>query len=259
MIKESIMKKWHIITGSIILFIALIAAIFSLTYKYYIVPKFVEPFAQQATEKLRDDSFLDALYSQATQLHNDGTLSDDIYSSFLTAYNRHNRKNDDAIYDSLGESYEDEAVEAALNTKRASYASTKVGIDLIETNDGESKGKANSTYSAERNSNRTKAEDIVEAEKKRAGLQNADATEKPTETPEDFEAQALKKLMDNMTTSEANRFRVLMQKLDINILRSYSDGKNLDELKAYLHSNLNNDEYRELVNLGYKYMNLFIE
>lgn len=255
------MKKWHIITGSIILFIALVVAIFSLTYRYYIVPKFVEPFAQQASEKLKDDSFLDALYNQATKMHNDGTLDDDVYSSFIVAYNRHNRDSEEHANDVIGESYEDEAVEAALNTKRASYASTKVGIDLIETNDGEPYGKGNSSYSAERNSNRPKVEDIVEAEKARAGLQksDADATEAPTESPEELEAKALKKLMDNMSASEANRFRTLMGKLDINVLRSYSDGQNLDELREYLHSNLNDDEYKELVNMGYKYMNLFIE
>ena len=253
------MKRWHIITGSIILFIALVAAILSLTYRYYIVPKFVEPLAQQAGEKLRDDSFLDALYDQATKLHNDGTLDDDVFSSFIVAYNRHNRSDEEFADRILGNDYEDELADEALNIKRASYASTRVGINLIETNDGETNGKANSTYSEERNSNRTKAEDIVEAEKIRAGLLDPDATEAPTESPEEFEARALKTLMDNMTASEANRFRAIMQKLDMSILRSYSDGQDLDGLRAYLHSRLNDDEYKDLINMGYKYMNLFIE
>ena len=253
------MKKWHIITGSAILFVTIVVVALSLIYRYVIVPNYIQPIASRASEKLRDDTFLDSLYGQATKLHNEGTLDDDIYSNFVAAYNRHNRNNEDFADEILGDDYDDEVTESSLKTKRASYASTRVGIDLIQTNDSESTGKANSSYSAERNSNRPKAEDIVEAEKIRAGLVNPETTEAPTESPEVYEARMLKKLMDTMSASEAAKFRSLMKKLDIEILRGYSDGHDLDGLKEYLHSKLDNDEYRELVNLGYKYMNLFIE
>ncbi|MBR0366492.1 MAG: hypothetical protein IJH94_06810 [Clostridia bacterium] len=253
------MKRWHIIAGSVVLFIALVVAILSLVFRYVIVPNYIQPFATKASEKLKDDAFLDSLYDQATKLHDDGTLKDDVYSRFIAAYNRHNSDKNEFADEVLGDDYDDTYAESASNTKRASYASTKVGIDLIQTNDSGISGKADSSYSAERNSNRTKAEDIVEAEKIRSGLANSEATEAPTDTPEEMEAKAMQKLMDNMTASEAAKFRSLMQKLDLDVLRSHSDGHDLDGLREYLHSNLNDTEYRELVNLGYKYMNLFIE
>ena len=253
------MKRWHIIAGSVVLFIALVAAVLSLVFRYVIVPNYVQPFAAQASDKLKDDAFLDSLYNQATKLHNDGTLKDDVYSSFIAAYNRHNRQKEGSGAVGLGNEYTDGFTESASNTKRASYASTRVGIDLIQINDSEETGKSNSSYSAERNSNRTKAEDIVEAEKVRAGLVNPDSTEAPTDSPEELEAKAIQKLMDNMSAAEAAKFRAIMQKLDMDVLRSHSDGHDLDGLREYLHSNLTDAEYRDLVNLGYKYMNLFIE
>ena len=62
-----------------------------------------------------------------------------------------------------------------------------------------------------------------------------------------------------MTASEFTSFVTIMAKLDINTIHSFSETADKQGLKDYLHSRLNNNEYKTIVNLGYKYAYLFME
>lgn len=252
------MKKWHVILASALAFI--VAAVIGgiAFYNYYLVPKYIAPIISQVTERLKDDKVIDALYDEGKRYHDEGIITDSIYTKFVDAYNER-KKNNESEARRVLEAKEKEGnnTETAETTKSANYASSKVGVEVIQVNGGEASGKSSSRYSTERTSDRIKAEDIVEAEKVIAQSEKK-KTEEETPKPENDDVQkAYKKLKDNMTAQEFSTFVVIMQKLDINTLKTYISDK--EGLKAYLHARLTDSEYKEIVNLGYKYVYLFME
>lgn len=247
------MKKWHIITGIIVLGIAIMVSIISVTYKYFILPNYIEPVVEQVSDYLKDDDVINALYEEAVVLHDEGVMDDGIYSNFVRTYSEYFR--DDEAYARQILQFKEETTnpvneETAIKTK---YASHKVGIEIIKVNDGESTGKADVTYSDERTSDRVKAEDIVEAEKI---IEEMESDVEPTETP-DIVKSAYDKLRSRMTASDFSLFTKIMAKLDVNTLMSLTSDK--EGLKSYLHSRLTDEEYSNIINLGYKYVHVFME
>lgn len=248
------MKKWQKITGISLAIVMIIAAAGFMVYRFYIVPKYMDPLIKKFSVYIQDDQVLDSLYASAADLHDSGVLSDSIYTKFVTAYNKRNRDDIEYAHNILdGDSADASDSSSTTSSLSAKYASNKVGIEIIQTNDEGSGGKSTSTYSSSRTSERTRAEDRLEAEKI-LDEAAADATEKP----ELDEEAAYKRLKDNMTSSEYSTLISVMAKLDKNVLKSFLNNKDKEGLKEYLHSKLNNDEYKKIVNLGYKYAYLFI-
>ena len=261
------MKKWHIVVISCILGVGILIAGGSFFYKYYIVPKYLEPVVEKVSTYLQDDDVLNELYDEAERLHEDGVIEDDTYSEFIKAYRRHSRNNEDTAREILESADEEDGVSDEDETDSsvtARYASSRVGVEMIQTNDGEGRGKADISYSKERTSDRIRSEDVVEAEKI---IEEANATPSPEIGADENEDQgeesadtvndAIKILRDNMSAEEFASFTSIMGKLDFDTLMSYSNDK--EELKAYMHSVLTDDEYSNIVNLGYKYAYLFIK
>ncbi len=247
------MKKWHILTGVSLLVVTVLIAVISLVYNYFLLPRYIEPVVENVSQYLQDDSVLDRLYDEAVRLHDEGIMDDITYTTFLRAYSEHFR-NDDEYADRIlaqKDVYTNPInEETALKTK---YASHKVGIEIIKINDGEGSGNADVKYSDERTSNRVKAEDYVKAEEIVA---NREGTQEPTEEPDIVET-AYEKLKSRMTAAEFSKFTKIMAKLNIETLKTFISDK--EGLKAYLHSELNDEEYKEIVNLGYKYVYVFME
>ncbi len=247
------MKKWHILTGVSLLVVTILIVVISLVYNYFLLPRYIEPVVEDVSQYLQDDSVLNKLYDEAVRLHDEGIMDDFTFTSFLRAYSEHFR-NDDEYADRIlaqKDVYTNPInEETALKTK---YASHKVGIEIIKVNDGEGTGNADVKYSDERTSNRVKAEDYVKAEEIVA---NREGTQQPTESP-DVVKSAYEKLKGRMTAAEFSRFTKIMAKLNIETLKTYISDK--EGLKAYLHSELSDEEYKEIVNLGYKYVYVFME
>lgn len=247
------LKKWHILTGISLIVVTLVIVVGSLVYNYFLLPKYIAPVVEDVSDYVSREEVLNKLYAEAVKLHDEGVMDDITYTTFLRAYSEHFRDDEEFAHRILAEREEytnPVNEETALKTK---YASHKVGIEIIKVNDGESTGKADTKYSDERNSNRVKAEDYVEAE---SIIEKANSTEEPTETP-DVVKTAYDKLKSRMTAKEFSRFTKIMSKLDINTLKTYISDK--EGLKEYLHSRLTDEEYKEAVNLGYKYVYVFLE
>ena len=96
-----------------------------------------------------------------------------------------------------------------------------------------------------------KAENVVEAERiLEESKENTDDNKK------NDVALAYEKLRANMSSEEFSSFVSIMRKLDIEVLKTYVTDK--EGLKTYLHQQLTNEEYKKIVNLGYKYVYIFI-
>lgn len=247
------LKKWHIVTGISLIGVTLIIIGASFIYKYFILPRYIEPVVEDIRAYLQDDTVLNALYEEAVKLHEDGVMDDATYTTFLRAYSEHFRNDEEyarRILATKNENTNPVNEETALRTK---YASHKVGIEIIKVNDGEGSGNADIKYSDERTSNRIKAEDYVEAEQI---IEKAENSSEPTEEP-DAVKSAYEKLKSKMTASDFSKFTKIMAKLHIPTLKTFISDK--EGLKAYLHSELNDEEYKDIVNLGYKYIYVFLE
>ena len=255
------MKKWHIIVISCVLAVGVLVAGGTFFYKYYIVPNYLKPVVEKVSTYLKDDDVLDELYEEAERLHDDGVIEDETYNDFIRAYRRHSMNNEDAareILDRAGERAEETEEEGSDTTVTARYASSRVGVEIIQSNDGSEGGKANIKYSDERTSDRIRSEDVVEAERI---VEEATATDAPQDTGsgelDDTVEDAYTILKENMSSDEYSAFASIMAKLDIDTLVSYANDK--EALKAYMHSCLTDSEYNNIVNLGYKYAYLFME
>lgn len=245
-------KKWHVVSAISLLCVAVIAVGGVLVYKYYLTPKYIEPMVEELGEYVKQDDILDELYYEASDLYESGVLEDETYSKFVRAYNDYKRDDVEYAKSVLSELENEDTLDSQSNSLSTKYASYKVGVEIIQVNDGESDGKADVEYSDERTSDRIKAEDVVEAEKIIEEAENHE----PTQTP-DMVQSAYSKLRSRMTSDEFSSFTTIMKKLDIGVLKQYVSDK--EGLKEYLHSRLSDDEYSTIVNLGYKYVNVFIE
>ncbi len=246
------MKKWQVVLLIVVLSVSVLGVSGVLIYRYYFVPRFVEPIVDEIGEYVNSEEVLDELYEEALRLHGEGDMDDNIYSSFIRAYKQHKRNNVDSAKEILAEYQAEDTLDRTNNAKSTKYASYKVGVETIQVNETESNGKSEVNYSDERTSDRIKAEDVVQAEKIIEKAENSE----PTQTPDDVRS-AFDKLRANMSSQEFSTFTQIMRKLDINTLKQNIFDK--QSLKAYLHQQLTDEEYKNCVNLGYKYVYLFIE
>ncbi|MGN0163122.1 MAG: hypothetical protein ACI4EA_06020 [Candidatus Ornithomonoglobus sp.] len=257
------MKRWHIIVLSVVAVIVALIVGGSFFYKYYIVPKYMRPIIQEVQDRLRADDALEGLYEEAVRLHDEGVMDDETYAEFVRTYKEHNQISEDSAR-ALLEAKENGDAQLGKDTNSSSvtarYASSKVGVEIIQTNDGDADGKANMKYSTERTSDRIKAEDVVNAEKV---ISEQEETGNNTETDETDEekqvSDAYSKLKSKMSGDEFSTFISIMNKLNIGTLRTFVSTSDKEGLKSYLHSNLSDSEYSQIVNLGYKYMNVLLE
>lgn len=253
------MKRWQIFAGVSLIMIVALIVLGTVFYKYYLVPTYLEPVVNQISEYLQDEDVVEELYEHALRLHDEGVMDDETYDNFITAYRSRMKKDDERKEDEARALLENTVppegqVAEETSSLSAKYASSKVGVELVQTNDGYSSGSSSKRYSSERTSTRIKSEDIVEAEKIVANEEYETVEE---EKEDDFVKSAYEKLKENMTSGEYSDFITIMGKLDVDTLKTYISDK--EGLKQYLKSKLEDEEYKRIVNLGYKYMNLFIE
>ena len=251
------MKKWHIMLIVGILIVGIFTMLGIVVYKYYIVPRHIEPIVEKIDEYITQDDILDELYAEAETLHDNGIIEDSTYSDFVRAYNEYKRDDIEYAKRVLEENEAKENTNANDNTLSTRYASYKVGMKAIQVNESDAGGKADATYSDERTSDRIKAEDVVEAEKIIKDVQEQEkSTASPSPTPDSVQS-AYDKLRTNMSADEFATFTRIMRKLDISTLKANITNK--AALKEYLTANLTNEEYSEAVNLGYKYIHIVMK
>lgn len=257
------MKKWQIIVLSVIAAAAVLAATGTVFYKYYLVPKYMRPIAEKVTEYLDDDDVLDEVYSDVVRLHDEGKLDDDKYSEFIRKYKAYERETAQSEADAreIIEEKEQENKQNGTDTQSltAKYASNRVGVQIIQTNDGsDSVGKSSVRYSSERTSDRLKAEDVVEAEKI---ISETDEEDSPDTDSEDEELKTgderADRILEKMTKEDRSLAMSLLGKVDRNYAESLLG--DWESLKEYLHSELTDEEYDQLRVLRAKYATELLE
>ncbi|MGN1115773.1 MAG: hypothetical protein ACI4TH_04330, partial [Candidatus Ornithomonoglobus sp.] len=91
------MKRWHIIALTVLAVAAALIVGGSFFYKYYIVPRYMEPIMQEVQERLRADDALDSLYEEAVRFHDEGVMDDETYANFMRTYKEFSANTEDTI------------------------------------------------------------------------------------------------------------------------------------------------------------------
>ena len=250
------MKKWQIITSISIVAVIILTVLGFVFYRFYMVPRYLNPLAEKFSEYVRDDRVLDSLYADADRLHDEGVLTDSVYTKFIAAYNKRNNLDLEHARDLLAGNESEDTSDSSItrSSLSAKYASHKVSLETIQANDENSGGKSGETYSSSRTSERTRAEDRLEAERI---IDEANSAAEATEQPELTEELAYKTLKENMTSSEYSTLVSIIGSLDRNMLKGFFNSRDKNGLNDYLLSNLSDSDYRTIVNLIYKYADLF--
>lgn len=253
------MKRWQIIVIACICIIGAIVGGGKLIYEIYLVPKYIEPVANKMEEYINDSDVIDRLYRSAERLYEEGYIEDDTYTAFIRKYSKREIQNTEVAKEIMAEASKEESDSSKSNDNSsvtARYASKRVGVEMIQViEDDEQAGSSQTRYSTERTSDRVKSEDIVEAERV-LNKDNKQEDEDDLEQNMDTKT-AYQKLKDNMTADEFATFTSIMRNMDINTLLSLADNK--EGLKEYMHSRLSDEQYKSIVNLGYKYAYVFLE
>lgn len=248
------MKRWQIIIIACICVIGAVVGGGKLVYDYYLVPKYVAPIAEKIEGYVNDSDVIETLYDHIDRMHDEGFVDDDTYTEFIKKYSKREMRDVEVAREIMAEASKDDTDSSKTSDNSsvtARYASKKVGVEMIQiVDDEEEAGKSQNRYSSERTSDRVRSEDIVEAERVLDKDDDEETEVFNTET-------AYQKLKNNMTSEEFTDFANIMRNLDINTLLSLADNK--EGLKEYMHDRLTDDQYKTIVNLGYKYAYVFMD
>ena len=260
------MKKWQIVVIVLICLIGAAVGGGKLFYELYLVPKYVEPIANKMEQYVNESDVIEELYDNADRLHEQGYIEDDTYAEFIKKYSKHEIKDTEVAKEIIEEASKNEEASTKQaddnSSVTARYASKRVGVEMIQVaDDEEESGSSQTRYSTERTSDRVKSEDIVEAQKVLSSEEDEviDGVTDEADSADDVvdTKTAYQKLKDNMTADEFTTFAQIMQKMDVNTLMSLANDK--EGLKEYMHSKLTDEQYKSIVNLGYKYAYVFLE
>lgn len=261
------MKKWQIVVIVLICLIGAAVGGGKLFYELYLVPKYVEPIANKMQQYVNESDVIEELYDNAERLHEQGYIEDDTYAEFIKKYSKHEIKDTEVAKEIIEEASKNEETSSKKSDDSSSvtarYASKRVGVEMIQVaDDEEESGSSQTRYSTERTSDRVKSEDIVEAQKVLSSDEDKVIDGETGELDSDDDdvvdtKTAYQKLKDNMTADEFATFAQIMQKMDTNTLMSLANDK--EGLKEYMHSKLTDEQYKSIVNLGYKYAYVFLE
>lgn len=242
------MKKWHIVaivTGVMVVAITVCSV---LVMSFVMKPKMAEPIIETACG-IVDDDLIEQFEKEAKNLHNDGALDDSTYVTFRRAYSRYTRDDEAYINEILSaiENDDGKIINEDDNSVKTKYASYKVGVEVVKVNNTGENGKAAMKYSTARTSDRISTEDYIEAET----LTNSEKDDSENDS------SSFEKLQAAMTGADYSKLVKLVAKIgsaDAEAIVNSSDNPN-EKLK----SELGEEDYRELVNLAYKYITVFMK
>ena len=258
------MKNLHkiLLSASILLVIAAIGGVF--TYKYYIVPKHIEPMLQLASEALKDSETQLMLADFADELVEEGVLGNSTAKNYIRKINKQQLANretaeEEGALDSIlteediqkhfDEEKEKEAKRDNESMIVAYSSNSYLGIESIKS-DADNQNSEPSSY----HTYSDKQEYVKDN-------QSADAKAQQTQTLTQEEKNKLlyNKIMNAMNTNERSTFFSVMTKTSIAEMRELYNSGNKESIKTYLKEKLDKDTYKKAVSVFYKYAHLLYE
>ena len=217
------MKRWKIILISVILALLLLGGGGICVYRFFIVPRYLEPLLQTAVTILESEEVQKEISSLVKDFSDQGLLDEELLKQYLSLYEK---KNKDTVPDTSNEP----------SPKTNTPSENSVGAKNIKVQENDS----GTRYSYSNNTPSTNL--ITPEESKTSGL---------------VSKSLYQRIKENVAPEDLNRGYQLAAKFNISKVQSLMS--NREELKKYVRSVLTDSEYSEVVAFYIKYSYLLEE
>lgn len=234
-------------------------------YKFFVVPKYIEPVIISASTALRDADVQEVMIDLAQDLNDKGVIDNSTLRNYMNQAKKYvNSQNqtdldfEEGDQDSISAGVEiDERIDTAKDndTTSVSTSTSSLGIATIkvvgdtEQSNSSSVPKSEESYSQKFNiSNEYADEEDDHDNSEESGMIS------------DEEAKTIyNKIMAAMSSHEKNVFFSVIGKADTNKLMALYASSDKAEAKEYLMSILGEAEYEEALSIFYKYAPMLME
>ena len=244
-------------------------------YKYYIIPKHIEPMLHIASDALKDPSNQEALADLANELVEEGALNRSTAKEYIRKINKlHNtagfEESDESALDAIQtdedihKHLDDEDENAAKRDNESmivAYSSnSNIGIETIKSEDDypDSEPASYHSYSDKQDYiEYNQSQDAIVKENEGSPLDDEQIDDN------DAKKEKAKSLYNNiinaMNSNERSTFFSVMTKVSVEKLKTLYNSGGKNDIKTYLKETLDEQTYKTAVTIFYKYAHLLYE
>lgn len=247
------MKLWKKILIIVAAILIVLSAVGGCVYKFYIVPKYIEPALEFVSTALMNSEYQDALSDLANELVRDGILDEYTAKTYLRKSRKYTSIGRNEIGSSNKEISDEELLDDILNDdedKRdenvlTGTSRTSIGIETVKS-DADYPNEEHSgyhTYSEKQDAiNKNKEDDYA----------NTDVIEFTTDNTNTNQG-LYNKIFSAMKPSERTVFLSVISQVDVTELISLYNMGDKAGVKEHLRSRLSDEQYQKAVDIFYKY------
>ncbi len=260
------MKKWKKILVIVAAVLIVLSGVTTGVYKLYIVPKYIEPALEFVSSALMNSEYQDMLSELANRLVDDGILDEYTAKTYLRKSRKYTTQGKRESLNSNKNNFTgidiDDILNEDENGKRRDdnlligTSRTRFGIEMIRSDEDYPDAEPSSYHSysdkqTEINQNREN-EDVYE---------NTDENKGDVLTFEkDNSSNGLySKIFKAMTQRERAIFLSVVSKIDVTEVISLYNMGDKTGIKEHLHSRLSDNQYKDAVDIFYKYAPLLYQ
>lgn len=268
------METWRKILIGIIAFLAVVFIGGFYIYNYYIIPTYIEPALQLASDALKDKEVQSLLAELADDLVDEGVLNQETAKNYIRQTKKQNRTSEPIEEENELESIltEEDIQEQFLNPESttkprdtesmivAFSSNSNIGIETIKSDEDQSEKKTSSyhTYS-DKQAYIAKNQGIDHniAAKKDEAKEDGEFVD--IETDKNTATTLYNRVINAMAPQERTVFYTVLTKVSVAELRTLYSAGDKEGIKAHLKERLDPQIYKSAVSIFYKYAPLLYQ
>lgn len=268
------METWRKILIGIIAFLAVVFIGGFYIYNYYIIPTYIEPALQLASDALKDKEVQSLLAELADDLVDEGVLNQETAKNYIRQTNKQNRTSEPIEEENELESIltEEDIQEQFLNPESttkprdtesmivAFSSNSNIGIETIKSDEDQSEKKTSSyhTYS-DKQAYIAKNQGIDHniAAKKDEAKEDGEFVD--IETDKNTATTLYNRVINAMAPQERTVFYTVLTKVSVAELRTLYSAGDKEGIKTHLKERLDTQIYKSAVSIFYKYAPLLYQ
>ncbi len=254
------MKQWKKILVIVAAALVVLSAITASVYNLYIVPKYIEPALEFVSSALMNSEYQDILSELANRLVDEGILDQYTAKTYLRKSRKYTSEGKRETARSNKDDFTNIDIDDILNEDEDSIKKddnivigttrTNIGIEMIRSDNDYPDAEPSSYHSySEKQSeiNQNKENDVV--------IDNSENNSEDVLTFEKDNAGngLYSKIFKAMNQHERSTFLSVVSKIDITeVISLYNMGDRIG-IKEHLQSRLSEEQYKEAIDIFYKY------
>lgn len=268
------METWRKILIGITAFLAVIFITGFCIYNYYIIPTYIEPALQLASDALKDKEVQSLLADLADDLVDEGVLNQETAKNYIRQTNKQNRTSELIEEENELETIltEEDIQEQFLDPEStakprdnesmivAFSSNSNIGIETIKSEEDYSDKKTSSyhTYS-DKQSYIAKNQDIDNNINTKENDTEKDSEFVDIDTDKNTATTLYNRVINAMAPQERTIFYTVLTKVSVADLRTLYSAGDKEGIKTHLKERLDNQTYKSAVSIFYKYAPLLYQ